>query len=99
MTIHTFEVGTQGSKHRRYQGYKALVTHQIRKLVAQVLANMFGVVGFEVSVPRVVKVNENGHDFTHAQLSTAKSFFATIFQLSDFPRWQKHQTKIIDADK
>jgi hypothetical protein len=63
------------------------------------LANMFCVVGFEVPILRLMKVNIDGHDLTNAQLSSAESLFAPIFQLSGFPNWQKDLAKIIYTDK
>ena len=63
------------------------------------LANMFRVVGFEVPVLRLMKVNNDGHDLTNAQLPSAKSLFTPIFQLFGFPNWQKDLAKKIYADK
>jgi len=60
---------------------------------------MSRVVGFEVTVLRLMKVNDDSHDLTHAQLPSAKSLFAAIFQLFGFPNWQKDLAKIIYVDK
>jgi len=60
---------------------------------------MFRLVGFEVPILRLMKVNDDGHDLTNTQLPSAKSLFAPIFQLSDVPNWQKDLAKIIYTDK
>lgn len=89
MTIQAFQVGAQGSKRRRHQSYKTFVTHPVRKLAAQMLAYMFRVAGFEIPILELMKVEGDGHDLTDTQLPSTKSFLASIFQLSGFPKRQK----------
>src|SRR5262245_16018120 len=84
-SIEALQIGTQGSQHGRHQDYKPLITHQFRKLASQVLANMFRVIGFEVSILRLMKVNNDRHDLTHTQLATPAAFFTPIFDSSALP--------------
>jgi hypothetical protein len=59
------EVGQQGKLYPGHQFYETIVAHKIRKLRVQVIADVKCVVGFEVSIVGLMKVNHDGHDLTH----------------------------------
>jgi hypothetical protein len=48
---------------------------------------MLSVIGFEIPMLGLVKVNDDVHDLTDAQLPSTKSLFAAIFLLLSFPNW------------
>ena len=57
------QIGHQWNQHGGHQLDKARVAHQDRKLTAQMTVDIFGIVGFEGAVVRLVEQDENGHDF------------------------------------
>jgi hypothetical protein len=60
-----------------------------------VLADLIQIIAFEVAISGLVKVNDDRHDFAHAQLTLTVSMFAAFAQLALSPNRQKDLTKII----
>ena len=60
------QIGTQQPQHTWHELYEAPVANQMGKLPTQVYAHMLAVVGFEGAIVALMKVNEEGHDFTRA---------------------------------
>jgi hypothetical protein len=63
------------------------------------LADMFGVIRFEVPVPGLVEVNDDCHHFAGTQLPCSASFLASIRNQFLFPNGQKDFTKAIYIHK
>jgi len=63
------------------------------------LTDMLGVIGFEVSILRLMKINNNRHDFTDTQLSSPPTFSTSVLQQFSLPEWQKALAKIIYTHK
>jgi hypothetical protein len=59
------EVGQQGKLYPGHQLHETIVADKIRKLRVQFIADVTYVIGFEVSIVGLVKVNHDGHDLTH----------------------------------
>src|SRR6266508_1815997 len=97
--VQALQISAQRSQYRRHQDHKTLITHQFRKLASQMLTDMFGVIGFEISVLRLMKTNNNRHDFTDTQLSCALTFSTFVSQQFSLPEWQKALAKIIYTHK
>jgi len=62
--ISALQIGQQGNHHLWDQGHKARVTEQTRKFAAEMHLDIVGVIRFEGSIVRLVKMNENGHHLT-----------------------------------
>jgi hypothetical protein len=90
------QVSTQQDQHTRYQGDKTGIANQVREFSLQLDVNVLQVVGFEVTVTRLMKMDENSHDFTVAQFATALALTATAGQLIVLPVGCKKLAEIID---
>jgi hypothetical protein len=67
--ISSLQVGQQRNQHGWDQGHKALIPDEMRKFSAQMNLNMFGVIGFERPIVRLVKMDKNRHDLAWTQVS------------------------------
>jgi hypothetical protein len=63
------QISAQPDEHRGQELDKACVTDQARKLSAQALLNIVRVVRLEIAIMRLMKMDQNGHDFAHTQTS------------------------------
>src|SRR5215831_763088 len=92
----------QVGKHRNQdawnEGDKALITHQTGKFAGQMHLNMFGVIGFERPIVRLMKMDENRHHLTWAQLACALSLLASL-HLPGFPLRCKAEQEVVDITK
>lgn len=92
----------QIGEHRNHHGWnerdQARIAHQVRKFLGQMHLDMLRVIGFKSTIVRLMKVNENGHHLTWAQLAFALSPLAGL-QLSRFPWWLKAEPQVIDSTK
>src|SRR5581483_10904859 len=92
------QVGQQGNQHRRNESRKALIAHQMKEFAGQMNLNMFGVIGFKGAIVRLVKVHENRHHLTWAELACALALLACC-ELHGFQVRRKAYHKIIDITK
>jgi hypothetical protein len=60
-------------------------------------AYFLGVVVLECPVARLMKPNDDSHDFTERQSAFPHTFSGAIFQQLLVEFWLKYQTKIINA--
>jgi hypothetical protein len=92
----------QVSEHRNHHAWnecdKALIPHQARKFPAEMHLNLFGVIGFERSIVRLVKRDQKRHHLTWAELPRTLSLLVSL-QLARFPVRLKAQHEVIDITK
>jgi hypothetical protein len=73
-SITTLQICQQWEHHLWDERHKAGIAHQARKFAGQMNLDMFGVIGFEGTIVRLVKMDQDRHD---AHLGTiARSFRA-----------------------
>ena len=61
-----FEIETQGDESGGYPLHKALIAHKLWKRITPMNRHMTKIEVFEVSIARLMKGNQERHDFTHA---------------------------------
>src|SRR5688572_22839042 len=97
LPIAASQVSTKWDEHGGDEFYKTVVAHQVRKLVGQVHLHVLRVVGLEIPVAHLMKVNQDGHDLAGMQLSSSAALLKTALQQFGFPKAGKCQPKIIDS--
>ncbi len=78
--IATSQVGTQRHQYRRDEFDKARVADQLRELVSQIHLHILGVVGLEIAVSHLMKMDQKGHDLARIQLSRSPPLFEAALQ-------------------
>ena len=96
--ISALQIGKPRDHYGWDQSHKARITDQMRKLADEMDLNVFGVIGFERPRVRLVKMDENRHHLTWAELAWTLPLFSG-FQSAHFPLWCKAKPKIIDITK
>ena len=83
LVVTTFQIGAQWHQGGRHQPDKSGIAEKFRKFPTQVFLYMNDIKCFEISIMRLVKVNNDGDDFAHTQpgLSLAV-FLARLDQLA-----------------
>ena len=98
-SVQALQVSTQWPENRRHQDPKSFVADQFRELTSQVLTDVICVIGFEVSIVRLMKMNQDRHHLADTQLPCAAASFAAILHQFSLPERQKDLAKIIYTDK
>ena len=93
------QIGHQRNQDSGHQLDKARVAHQDRKLTAQMTVDIFGIVGFEGAVVRLVEQDENGHDFTGMHVGQTDALALPRCQQIVVPAWGKLLPKIVYGTK
>jgi hypothetical protein len=75
---------------------KTTVADQVGKFLSQIDLNLLGVVGFEVPVTRLMKMDEKGHDLTVIQFPLALALPSAAHQLLVLPVERYQLAEIID---
>ena len=65
LTLAVMQVTTQRQQDPRHQLNETVVADQMRKFSPKIFAHILQVIGFEVPVMRLMKMNHDRHDFTH----------------------------------
>ena len=65
----------------------------------QVSQDVLDVERFEIPIVRLMKVNQEGHDFAFRELAAALAFDLPAVQQGLFPQGSKPQPEIIDTAK
>jgi hypothetical protein len=94
--IATSQVGTQRHQYRWHEFHKPVVADQVRKLRAQIDLHKLRVVGLEIAVTHLMKVNHDRHDLAWTQLTGSSTALYTRLQQFSLPFWTKSQPEIID---
>jgi hypothetical protein len=95
-SVVAIEVRKHRYEHVRNESDKPLVAHLVWKLASEMDLDILGVVGFERSVLRLMKRDENGHDLTRMHGSRSLALLA-ILNLGLLPLWGKTHPEIIDS--
>jgi hypothetical protein len=75
------EIRAQGKQCVRHEFHEPVVAYQVRECPAHMSAHFLGVVVLECPVARLMKPNDDSHDFTERQLAFSDTFSGAIFQL------------------
>lgn len=94
-----FQVGTQEEQSRGYPFDKASITDQTRKGFAPVCLDFLGVLGFEVTVVRLMEGNQNRHDFAECQAAISLTATQPMARQLLVPLGLKALAKVINVAK
>lgn len=93
-SIAALQVSEQGNQHPWHESNKALIAHQMRKFAAEMGLDMLDVVRLERAIVRLVKMDQNRHHLTWAELTRPRSLLATLRSAS-FPVRLKAQQNMV----
>lgn len=92
------EVGAQGQQSGRDEFDKARIANQAGEFRAEVNQDIVAVVSLEsCTILRLMKMDQQGHDFTQGQGSGAMTLDFAAGQHLFFKHGQEHLAKIIDT--
>jgi hypothetical protein len=97
-SIAVLQIGKHWNQYRWNKSDTSLVADQMRKFARQMNLDMLNVIGFKSTRVRLVKMNEDRHDFARAQLSCSLTL-PPYCHLRSFPGWRKAKPKIIEPHK
>jgi len=87
------QIGAQGDQSRGHQFHKAVVACQAREGPTHVLENVLSIEALEITVARLMKEHDDGHDFRQAQRRSPLALPRLKQMLS--PIWFKEQTEVV----
>jgi hypothetical protein len=93
------QIGHQWYQQGRHQLDEALVAHQGRKLAVQMTLDIFGVVGFERAVVRLLEQDHNGHHFAGMHLRLTQTLSLTLHEQGRVPGRSKLLPEIVYGTK
>ncbi len=79
-----------------HEFYKALITDSTETLALQMTEHIAKILGFEVTKPHLVEVNQNRHDFAHGQSPGTLTRALAVGTQRLIPLSQKGLAKPID---
>ncbi len=91
------QVSTHRHERVRNPFNKALIAYQLWKRICPVDLYFLLVIGFEIAVARLMKPNQNRHDFAQTQVAAAIANLESKSQQLLFPLRFKGLAKIIDG--
>jgi hypothetical protein len=97
-SISALQVSEHRNQHAWKEGNKTLITHQMRKFAGEVYLDMLGVIRLKGPIVRLVKMVQNRHHLTWAELTRTRSLLASS-QSASFPVRLKAQQEVIDITK
>jgi len=93
------QVCRQWRQDGRDELHEAIVTDQPRKVPAQGRQNVPSVERLEVAIVRLMKVDQDGHNFAFGELAAALALDLPCLEQGVFPRGSKGFPKVIDMAK
>jgi predicted secreted protein len=90
------DVRAQGTQGCRHQFHEALVTDGVGKLAPQLPQHIRQLVGCAITKAHLVKMNTDGHDFTHGEVASAPTSTLRIVTHGLLPVRQKRGAERID---
>src|SRR5919198_1246433 len=90
------QVDTQRHERGGKEFHEARVADQSWEFTAQVNAGMLGIKGFEAAIVRLMKQDQDGHDFRKREFSSAIASLGATHETVRMPAWFKGTAKVID---
>src|SRR5512144_1807478 len=90
------EINAQRNECGGDQGHQPVITEPLREGTSQVPADMKQVKRFEVAVMRLMKMNQDGHEFAQHEAATAAAVTLTMLELLAVPVGQEQTAEVID---
>jgi len=95
-TERTAKIESQCHQCSRHQLDESLIAYQAGKLSAQVFLDMLSVVALEVPIVGLMKMDQDGHDFTQTQTALPLAELDAAAQQMGLPLGLEFKTEIID---
>jgi hypothetical protein len=90
------KIKEQWQQHTRHEFNKARIAHQVREFALSVWQNLDQILCLEIAILRLMKMDQDGHNFALAQVGCATTA-GTSGKLLLLPTGRKSLPEIIDS--